>query len=610
MRLAAQLVVATSLVARTADADTSVLYLLVDDLRTSFGAYGHIDHGSTAVAPAFDKLARESTLFEQAYAQVAVCVPSRNSFMTGRRPRTTSVYNFGVGYSDFRARPDGHLWVTLPQYFKQHGYLVGGAGKTFHAGSPPDFDAPLSWSDELPYHFNKGGKGTGCSEGDVADAETEGGCEGGQECEADEEEAATPGLAWCEVSDFLLPDHEDSLTVQAGLRMLRQVTRQQERPFLLMVGMHKPHTPYNIPARFFRGYPMDQIVVAAHPTFPPNVTGLEYFGCQAVDAQYPLGIGAPLPASMQRALRRAYFAATAFADYNVGLLLDGLDQSGRAHETVVVMHSDHGYSLGEKNLWCKSTNFNMALKTPLMIRAPMLPGSAGQRSRAVVELVDLFPTVVELAGLPAHSPGGGEPPLDGTSFAKLLQRPETCPEGDQWACVKPAAFSQFARHRCVGDVHTNKCRDRKTGVDGEKATFMGYSVRTELWRYTLWVSFDAASDAFASDSNNIEGEADWSDEHGEELYDHRDDYARHVCGDDYDEEEPINLLPPPPPPPSGAVAGGGRGGRSFVRLSAEVAEARAAHKLMIYRHFAEAGKLSGLEARLARENTPPRRPRR
>ena len=153
----------------------NVLHLIADDLRTSIGAYGHTDAAKT---PHLDRLAAQGVVFENAYSQIAVCTPSRNSFMTGRNPDTTGVYNDAIGYPDFRASPRGHHWTTLPGHFAKHGYFVTGLGKTYHPQSPADDDvAGGSWSDldQFPYYRPKAsadGMVSGCDEKTIHQAET------------------------------------------------------------------------------------------------------------------------------------------------------------------------------------------------------------------------------------------------------------------------------------------------------------------------------------------------------------------------------------------------------------------------------------------------------
>ena len=201
----------------------NVLYLLVDDLRTEMTPYGH----DKMVTPNLQKLADSALLFTNAHVQSQMCVPTRNSFMTGRRPETTKVFNDGIGVSSFRVT--GPDWTTLPGYFKKNGYWVTGVGKTFHPGSPPNYDFPQSWSEDQEYFYPPDQK---CPTG-----------------------AKTPdnGHVWCMVNSTDHADFEDTLILDEALRRLKigaakATNATAPQPFFLNVGFHKPHTPYRAPS--------------------------------------------------------------------------------------------------------------------------------------------------------------------------------------------------------------------------------------------------------------------------------------------------------------------------------------------------------------------------
>ena len=293
--------------------------------------------------PHLQALAGESLVFEQAHVQSQMCVPTRNSFMTGRRPERTTVFNDGIGATadGFRAAPGGAGWTTLPGYFKRHGYFVTGVGKSFHPNQPKNFDQPMSWSEELPYYYPK----------PVA--------------------CPTADDVWCAVPDDDPSGFEDSLVLaEAKARLDYAVngsTGSPARPFFLAVGFHKPHTPYRAPQSFYDAQPpLAQTAVAAHPGFPANTTGLAWFSCQAEGKQYPINYTHNYPTLVQQQLRRAYYAAVSFTDANIGALLahlDGLVASKRLarEDVLVVFHADHGYV---PQLTASDVSFFYSLSTP------------------------------------------------------------------------------------------------------------------------------------------------------------------------------------------------------------------------------------------------------
>lgn len=295
----------------------NVLYILVDDLRTQLNqSFGHaFMHTPNLDAFATD---RHSLVFTRAYCNSQMCVPTRNSFMTGRRPPVTEVFNDGIGVQSFRTSSNnGKNWTSLPGHFKESGWFTTGVGKTFHPNSPPNFDQPMSWSDpvDFPYFYPNP---TSCED----------------------------GLVWCAVQNSSATFEDLEILAEAKRRM--GLAASMGRPFFLNVGFHKPHTPYRSPQRFFDLYPKE-VAVAKYPDFPPtpgdNVTGLSWFSCLAEGASYPIDHRHPYNVSVQQELRRAYYASVSFTDENIGLLLQHLNDLGLANNTIVVFHADHGFDL-------------------------------------------------------------------------------------------------------------------------------------------------------------------------------------------------------------------------------------------------------------------------
>ncbi|GMI33453.1 hypothetical protein TeGR_g4650, partial [Tetraparma gracilis] len=492
----------------------NVLFIVVDDLRPELsGGYDH----STVQTPNLDAFAKSSLVFEAAHAQIAVCAPSRQSFMTGRRPDSTTAYGFT---RHFRQPEVGANWTTLPQHFKNNGYLTLGSGKLYHPNCPPLYDTPLSWSDENGELF----------ENDDSFPDDYGGIpfarglgkENCDEVQPDELNDLCAPIAWCAVNN---KEAEDSLgevknvkiatdRLRGELKASNLTDGESQQPFFLAVGLHKPHLPWSVPQRFFDLYPDASEIPLAANMYPPE-------GMPAV-AFNPTGnctADTPMPDEYARKARRAYMAAISYMDSFVGEILEALEDSGRAQDTLVVFASDHGWQLGEHGEWQKMTNFDLATRVPLMVRAPWKEGAnnAGGRTRELVELVGLFPTMVELAGVP---PVDDEHPLEGQSFAPLLDDPGW--KGQGWA------MSQYGRS--PADEEDVADGVRAAAPTNEKITVMGYSLRVEGWRYTEWATFDGAA-------AGGRGSADWAAPlHGVELYDHS-------TGDvnDFDAHENVNV---------------------------------------------------------------------
>eukprot|EP00756_Hemistasia_phaeocysticola_P048487 Hpha_TRINITY_DN22911_c0_g1::TRINITY_DN22911_c0_g1_i1::g.154133::m.154133/K01136/IDS; iduronate 2-sulfatase len=486
----------------------NVLYLLVDDMRTQMTPYGH----SFMQTPNLQELADSAFVFDQAHVQSQMCVPTRNSFMTGRRPEETTVFNDGIGVATvaqgtlrgFRAAPGGDRWTTLPGYFKKHGYFVTGVGKSFHPNQPRNFDQPKSWSEELPYYYPTPSP-----------------------CPSKED-------VWCPVPDN--STFEDTLILEEAKRRLDYATNASavKRPFFIAVGFHKPHTPYRMPQSFYDAQPpLAQTAVAVHQNFPENTTGLAWFSCQAEGKQYPINHTVPYPVLVQQELRRAYYAAVSFTDSNIGKLMTHVDKLGLSNSTLVVFHSDHGYQLGERNVYCKETNFNLATHVPLMIRAPFgtFAGAMGKRTGRLVEIVDIMPTLIDMAGLPAFNLPG-EPPLGGKTLAPLIRATGSGVNLPSSGGVDKA-FSQYGRSRCLENAFYTVKDAKEAKVPCTPVQYMGYSVRTPDFRLTEWTLCNVTSGRPLWNTTGPNASL-----HSLELYAHPGGEAE---SDDYDTSETENL---------------------------------------------------------------------
>ena len=447
----------------------NVLFIVADDLRPDLGCYGRTEVHS----PNLDRLAARGLVFERAYCQVALCNPSRASVLTGRRPETTQVLDNGAHVR--QAMPGV---VTLPQFFRQHGWHAQGVGKIFHPGCD---DAP-SWS--VPHwHPQQQFEGPG-AEALIAKYESYYGGEGRavvrQRAAAASQsgtnaESLKPGdllgPAW-EAPDVADEELLDGQTATRAIEALRQVGG---RPFFLAVGFLKPHLPFVAPKKYWELYSPGKIR-SASPLPPKDAPAWALHEWSELRSFVGMPKTGPLSDEQARQMIHGYRAATSYLDAQAGRVLDELDRLGLREKTIVVFWGDHGWQLGEHGLWCKHTNFELATRAPLILSAPGMK-SAGRRTAALVEFVDIYPTLAELCGLPLP------PELEGASLVPLLAKPDRA-----W---KPAAFSQYLR--------------------AGKDPHMGYSMRTDRYRLTRWVRVD--------DPTRVDGV---------ELYDHQSDPLENV----------------------------------------------------------------------------------
>jgi iduronate 2-sulfatase len=422
----------------------NVLFIAVDDLRAELGCYAD----TIIKSPNIDRLAQRGTLFTRAYCQQAVCNPSRASLLTGLRPDTIRVWDLPTHFR--QNRPDA---VTLPQLFKQNGYHTQNIGKIFHNWRQDAYKGdPASWSVPAVMHYANHGDDRALVDGEVP-----------------------PNLSSVPKTEMRdVPDEAyfDGRIAALAVEALREL---QDRPFFLAVGFWKPHAQFNAPKRYWDLYRRSDIKPPVNPTPPIDVPPIAMHDCREILRAFKDRPGGRPTAAETLALRHGYYAATSYVDAQVGKLLDELDRLKLGDKTIVVFWSDHGYHLGEHALWAKTSNFELDARVPLIIATPNHP--RGQRTDALVELLDLYPTLADLCGLQAPAN------LEGTSLRPLLDDPTST--------VKSAAITQHPRPAYYSEE--------------EPLEAMGYSMRTDRYRYTEW--------------------RDVRDGHvlARELYDHRDD---------------------------------------------------------------------------------------
>ena len=410
-----------------AESSPNVLFIAVDDLRPMLGCYGD----KVARTPNIDRLASGATVFRKAYCQQAVCSPSRLSLMTGRRPDTIRVWDLNTHFR--RALPKV---ITLPQFFRKKGYHCRSIGKIFHGGGAPSKDE-ASWS-ETPLHdtvrtvnlryatpANLAGRGLKRASSEAAD----------------------------------VPDgaYIDGVVCDAALKALSTL-KTRAQPFFLAVGFRKPHLPFCAPQKYWDLYGPEDIPPPASRGYPKGAPEVAVRSWKELEGYTDIPSDGQISTEKAAELRHGYYACVSYVDSLVGRLIDQVEKLDLSKETVICLWGDHGFHLGEQGLWAKANNYELSVRVPLILSAPGQK-EKGVDSSALVELVDLYPTLVEACGFVV--PEG----LEGTSFRGLLDDPLR-----SW---KKAAFSQYPRayqgnrHRAHGDI-------------------MGYSVRTRRHRYVEW----------------------------------------------------------------------------------------------------------------------------
>ena len=436
----------------------NILFLVSDDMRPALGCYKGARpgfHCPPMHTPNLDSLAETSVLFEKAYVQQSLCSPSRTSFLTSRRPDTTRILDLNSYFRTY-----GGNFTTIPQFFKEMGYASIDVGKIFHPG--PDAsgrdDQPYSWT-ETPYHAKWNYHN----------------------------EESWKALTAEELKEKPL---QDAVEIEHAVNKLRELAKDFEenaQPFFLAIGAQKPHLPFVFPEEFLSYYPSDKIKVPSNPFIPigmPDMAWSNFGELRSYTDASGEAVGVPdlgmanvtYPEYKIKELRRAYYAAVSFVDFNMGKILNELKDLNLENDTIVVFLGDHGWQLGEHSEWCKLTNFEVANHAPLMIRVPGLTDN-GIRTSKLAEFVDIFPTLVEAAGFQSLDTCSLDSNneilcIEGSSLLPLMKNPDYAP----W---KESVFWQYPRGGNQ-KPHIPKC--------------MGYSIRTEFYHYNEWVQIIAHND--------------------------------------------------------------------------------------------------------------------
>ncbi|XP_006814432.1 iduronate 2-sulfatase-like [Saccoglossus kowalevskii] len=539
----------------------NVLFIVVDDLRPALGCYDNVTQYFT---PNIDQLAANSIKFTNAHVQQALCAPSRASFLTGRRPDTTRIYDLNSYW-----RSLGGNFTTLPQHFKENGYYAASVGKVFHPGISSNYtdDYPYSWSVPAFHPSTQKYKMKKVCPG------PDGNLHMNLICPVDvktQPEASLP----------------DIQSTEYAIELLRNISQQQQQqtkgsqPFFLAVGYHKPHIPLKYPKEFRDLYPLSSIKAPTNPDYPKKLPHVAWDpwtdvrrrdDIKALNVSFPYG---PMPKHYQLLIRQSYYASTTYVDNLVGYLLSSLEKYGFAENTVITFVGDHGWALGEHQEWAKYSNFDVATRVPLLmyipgvtdkkdqghqkfphinilkqLRSAKLDNNTTQETRRNrysnaegsetedinifkskttvtmfdhsdlksgrlvcnnhVELVDIFPTLTDICGItmpPLCPKNPTEVRLctEGISLSPLIEQIST---NDTLADFKwkKAVFTQYPRP-------SDEPQENSDSPILKDITIMGYSMVTDKYRYTEWIGF-----------NNVQCQGNWDDVHARELYKLRSD---------------------------------------------------------------------------------------
>ena len=486
----------------------NVLFIAVDDLRPELGCYGE----KLVQTPNLDRLAQEGLRFTRAYCQEAICGPSRASLMTGLRPNSCGVVDNVTYFRD--TTPDV---ITLPQHFIRNGYESVYIGKIYHGNMR---DEEKSWNRKPVYPR-------------VYQPRPLGGYQLPQNRKIVERRrkevkeqygsgqfgalACGPAYECADVPDDAYNDGRSAAAAVVTLRRLMGPS-SSGNPFFLGLGFYKPHLPFVAPKKYWDMYTPDQIRLADNPFAPKNAPSMGLHSSFELRVRHGIPKAGDIPDDMARTLIHAYLACASYVDAQIGKVLAELDRLRLRDNTIIMVWGDHGWHLGEHGIWGKATNYEVATRVPLIVSAPGMK-ARGKSSNALVELLDMYPTLCELADLsvPGH--------VEGKSFAPLLHDPDRewkkaaysqfpCPALREWAALP---LSDGMRQTFFGPLIKyveGRLKAEEPGRwsrDTYENHLMGYTVRTDRYRFVCWVDDRDRERAIAT-----------------ELYDHNKDPDENV----------------------------------------------------------------------------------
>jgi len=458
----------------------NILFIAIDDLRPELGCYG----SPIARTPALDKLAADGFLFNRAYCQQAICRPSRASLMTGLRPETTGLFHNYVALRELQ--PD---ILTLPEHFIANGYQTAYSGKIFHQG---DTDEERSWNVKTAKTKFKKPVGYALPENIKLRNENR------KLMFKKYGKAAKRGLGSgpaYEMADVADEVYVDGYNTQTAIATLEQMVKD-DRPFFLAMGYQLPHLNWVAPKRYWDLYDPAKIPLADHNNGPSNGAAMGLHASFELRTRAGIPKSGPIDDKMAKTLKHAYLASVSYVDAQLGMLIEALDETGLRDNTIIIIWSDHGWHLGDMGVWGKATNYEIGTRVPLMVWTPKMK-ARGQKTDALVELIDIFPTLCELADIVTPEA------LEGKSFLPLLNDPKL-----DW---KTEVFSQYpnpALREWAANPLSDAMRETffgpllkvveqriidQQGDQWDRQLFendlMGYAMRTNRYRLVQWQNY-------------------------------------------------------------------------------------------------------------------------
>ncbi|MDG2384686.1 MAG: sulfatase [Pirellulaceae bacterium] len=425
----------------------NVLLILVDDLKPALGCYGDVH----AKSPNIDRLAKRGMRFDLAYCNQAVCAPSRFTLMLGSHSTSTGLY--GLGNQLRKTLPHA---VTLPQHFARHGYHTESLGKVFHIGhgnqgDPDSFSVPHFHEKVIEYLDPKSTNGGMLTREEAYFTNQRLGQIG-----------KLPRGAAFESPDVQDQSYADGRVAAESVRRLRAAKERRAQhgtPFFIVTGFARPHLPFSVPKKYWDQFDAATLPLPEFEELPQGAPPVAGKRGGEINNYKPVPPHGPIDEKLKSQLIHGYYASTSYVDAQIGKLIDELNRLELSQTTIVVLWGDHGFHLGDLGIWTKHTNYEQANRIPILIAAPGItrPGSS---TRQLIESVDLFPTLANLAGLPAPQ---GPQPIDGVNLAPILK--------DGTKRLRDHAYHVYPRRRKLGRA-----------------------IRTEQYRLVQWKNFSDTSD--------------------------------------------------------------------------------------------------------------------
>ena len=463
----------------------NILFIAIDDMRPEFGCYG----SELAITPNLDRLAADGLLFNRAYCQQAICSPSRASLMTGARPDTIGIIE---NYTYFRdANPDV---LTLPEHLIANGYETVYCGKIYHGRFT---DSEKSWSRDPVSQLPGIGRPTLYADPENMEIRRRNQAEAAEKYDEKARAGLGNGPAF-EAGDVEDSFYVDGYQTQRAIATMKEMVAEGDKPFFLGLGFAKPHLNWIAPKRYWDLYDPSEIELAEHVGPPIGGAAMGLHASFELRVRHGIPKKGPIGPVLATTLRHAYLACTSYVDAQIGYMIDALEEQGIRENTIIIVWGDHGWHLGDMGVWGKATNYEIATRVPLILWTPdMEKENRGAKTDALVELIDMYPTLCELAGVDAPDH------LEGTSFAPLVDDPSR-----PW---KQAAFSQYpnpALREWAANPLSQGVREtffgplieeveeriiEQQGDDWDRAFFendlMGYAMRTDRYRLVIWKDY-------------------------------------------------------------------------------------------------------------------------